>query len=107
MSFSEFDALSTRAAESVLEGMQLKIVAENNWTANSLSFSSDLVRGVHARASVERRRREPTRTAYLGSLESTQEASLRSCPLPLEPKKQRSKQNKSQDGAASCPLSPG
>ena len=70
MSFSEFDALSTRAAESVLEGMQLKIVAENNRTANSLSFSSDLVRGVHARASVERRRREPTRTAHLGSLES-------------------------------------
>ena len=56
MSFSEFDALSTRAAESVLEGMQLKIVAKNNWTASSLSFSSDLVRGVHA--SVERRRRE-------------------------------------------------
>ena len=49
MSFSEFHALNTRAAESVLEGMQLKIVAENNWTASSLSFSSDLVRGVHAR----------------------------------------------------------
>ena len=58
MSFSEFDALSTRAAVFVLEGMQVKIVAENNWTASSLSFSSDLVRGVHARASVERRRRE-------------------------------------------------
>ena len=54
MSFSEFHALSTRAAVFVLEGMQLKIVAENNWTASSLSFSSDLVRGVHARASVER-----------------------------------------------------
>ena len=61
MSFSEFDALSTRAAVSVLEGMQLKIVAENNWTASSLSFSSDLVRGVHERASVERRRREKRR----------------------------------------------
>ena len=58
MSFSELDALSTRAAVFVLEGMQLKIVAENNWTASSLSFSSDLVRRVHARASVERRRRE-------------------------------------------------
>ena len=38
MSFSEFDALSTRAAESVLEGMQLKIVAENNWTASRSLF---------------------------------------------------------------------
>ena len=55
MSFSEFDALSTRAAVFVLEGMQVKIVAENNWTASSLSFSSDLVRGVHARGSVVRR----------------------------------------------------
>ena len=58
MSFSKFDAFSTRAAVFVLEGMQLKIVAENNWTATSLSFSSDLVRGVHARTSVERRRHE-------------------------------------------------
>ena len=74
MSFSELDALSTRAAVFVLEGMQLKIVAENNWTASSLSFSSDLVRRVHARASVERRRREKRGLRTWAGLEITQEA---------------------------------
>ena len=58
MSFSEYHAFSTRADVFVLEGMQVEIVAENDWTTSSLSFSSDLVRGVHARASVERRRHE-------------------------------------------------